>query len=1420
MANNQPTTRIILKSALILISVVIVLIAINAHPAQAGYHSQGIATSTNLLLGNTADSIDSFYYNISSLPGDSSIRVQFSQDNETWYSSAGVQGDWDTLSSTGGATLSLSFLNWSGSSFYYKMELNATSDTLQTPVVDDIRLDYKPGGLEFNADGSLGLGERLGIGTFSPSSKLTVVGSGTGITPLVNFVNSASSTLFTVLENGQIGIGTTTPSAKLTVWGDGASGMTAFNVVDTASTTLFSVLDSGYVGIGTTTPWANLSVNQDDGQIAFAVGSSTATSFIIDQNGYVGIGTTTPTQKLSTDGLMYIGGTGTSTIENNLNILGTLQVGAGSTYITSANVNIGSGGSLGIGNVDVLNATTLGSSVVSSSLTSVGTLASLNVTGNTGIGTTSPMSTFAVAGTATLGTTTMQVWNKVVSVDGDHYSQDSTGIQEAINSLPDEGGKVFLPEGTYQIYSAITIPDNVWLEGAGASSTILYLANNANSNVIENADATNGNTNIKISDLKIDGNDANNTGTCVGIYLYGGVTYSVIENVYVYDAEDHGINVSAGEIYNGYNKISNNIIESAGDGGIFLGRSEINTIINNVSVSNWSGIRLYISDNNVVSNNAVKSNSYYGIEVDTHSDNNIISNNLIESNGRIGIYLVNGNNSYNSIIGNMIYNNGGSGSYSSIYIESSGDNNNIIADNHITDTAGTGYAINIGNSNASNNVLSNNYYSGTGATAINDAGTNTIYNSQLYGSDLVLKGSRYISVGTTTPSAKLTVWGDGVSGMTAFNVVDTASTTLFSVLDSGQVGIGTSTPYAKLSVVDENAGLTDDVFVISTSSEGAIFKVDGAGNIYYDGAASTPAADYAEYFYTKDTDLMSGETVCVDIARENAVKRCMRARDANVMGIVSTKPAIIGNNKTGFKDNPNYAIVGMLGQVPAKVSSENGDIRPGDSLTPASIPGVLMRAEAGDPTVGVALQRLTNEDELKTNGHEGVINVLISRRNKSLTVEQVEDKITDRIAAMEIEDEVNILISQAVDQLNLDDQINSQIDPKLLYLTSRLSVTEDSLTNQIITVNDQLSVIGYELMEMQDKISKLQIPNYKQITNHKFQIGEDGLIVFTDDETDGSALVEIIITPTTNQTAFVIDQQGQADIARFKANDIDIVKIAQDGQVSIIGELKVDGRILACAGSSCGEELENNIDQTMGDIGAEGKVVASSFESYCPDGFVWVPGSAKHGTLPGFCAMAGQMTSPQPSPSQGEGADPAQAGEAGEVWVNVSQGQAQLACQGLGENYHLISENEYLTMVENILRVAENYEAEEPDKLKLTGEYVLTNDNIVYDLAGDPPVGDSPVGGEWTDRIITRAELMLPVSDAWLEYYEVGDYKGFDIAPPYYLTDEDNNIGRILTGDNGSSRRGFVRGNSGLYSLDLSRSPAEASEDIGFRCAR
>ncbi len=204
---------------------------------------------------------------------------------------------------------------------------------------------------------------------------------------------------------------------------------------------------------------------------------------------------------------------------------------------------------------------------------------------------------------------------------------------------------------------------------------------------------------------------------------------------------------------------------------------------------------------------------------------------------------------------------------------------------------------------------------------------------------------------------------------------------------AGNVGIGTTAPNYILDV------------------QHATSKVNSKNGYLTNGA------DYAEYFYTDDTDLVSGETVCVDIEKPNAVKRCQRSGDNNVMGIVSTNPSIVGNGNGQKRDSdPHYKIIGMLGQVPAKVSSENGTVQIGDSLTSSDIPGYLRKANAGESTVGVAMQSSSNE--------KSTIQVLISRRNQSLTVEKVEEAVTENIAKMNIQDQITKMIATAKDSIN------------------------------------------------------------------------------------------------------------------------------------------------------------------------------------------------------------------------------------------------------------------------------------------------------------------------------------------------------------------------------------------------------------------
>ena len=593
---------------------------------------------------------------------------------------------------------------------------------------------------------------------------------------------------------------------------------------------------------------------------------------------------------------------------------------------------------------------------------------------------------------------------------------------------------------------------------------------------------------------------------------------------------------------------------------------------------------------------------------------------------------------------------------------------------------------------------------------------------------------------------------------------------------------------------------------------------------------------------------------------------------------MSSNPSIVGNAQDKVYNNPNYVVVGMLGQVEALVSAENGPISVGDSLTSASFtPGYAMRAAGGDSTVGVALEPLS----IGT----GKIKVLISRRNKSLAVEEIEALVVERIANMKIEDQVQQMIKQAVDNLNLDPKIAQIAQEEAGKLDRILSIKFDDvsgqisnfqflISNKISNLNDQMNALAnsFHITDSQgeaifsgsramgalpnrevaitadnillngnvglgtttvsslclggvcrsswDEIDNLinnfqfSIFNFQTIFNNQLSINSDGNLVIGRTASSSAASiaqVQIIdpmeIVASSSQTALVVNQAGSGDLADFQSSGVSIVNIAQTGEVKIMGSLLVDGRIMLCSGSFCSNALDAAVDETRADLGVEGKVVAGAFEGYCEDGYVWVPGSAKYGTLPGFCVMADIAGVSAETPLT-----PLYKG--GNAWTNVSQGEAQYACQSLGAGYHLIGENEWLTIAENILRVSGNDTDANTAGLQLGSSttFKLTNDNVINNLVGDI--------AEWTSQNITAAGLPItPATNSWFEYNEVVDYKGLNIVPAYYLTDLNNYIGKIYIGA-GTGLKGFVRGSGGIYGLDLSHTPSEKSTNIGFRCAK
>ncbi|MBU4216524.1 hypothetical protein L6270_00010 [Candidatus Parcubacteria bacterium] len=114
-------------------------------PEGPRYSNYGVFLSNNYLSGITADSINYFGYNVSSLPASTTISVQFSQDNTNWYNASGTLWAWQSMSSgyhlSTSTAISLSSLSWSGSNFYYKIKFETLIST-STPVLDAVGLIY------------------------------------------------------------------------------------------------------------------------------------------------------------------------------------------------------------------------------------------------------------------------------------------------------------------------------------------------------------------------------------------------------------------------------------------------------------------------------------------------------------------------------------------------------------------------------------------------------------------------------------------------------------------------------------------------------------------------------------------------------------------------------------------------------------------------------------------------------------------------------------------------------------------------------------------------------------------------------------------------------------------------------------------------------------------------------------------------------------------------------------------------------------------------------------------------------------------------------------------------------------------------------------------------------------------------------
>ncbi|MBP9714923.1 MAG: hypothetical protein KBD52_00305 [Candidatus Pacebacteria bacterium] len=128
----------------------------------------------------------------------------------------------------------------------------------------------------------------------------------------------------------------------------------------------------------------------------------------------------------------------------------------------------------------------------------------------------------------------------------------------------------------------------------------------------------------------------------------------------------------------------------------------------------------------------------------------------------------------------------------------------------------------------------------------------------------------------------------------------------------------------------------------------------GRGQIQVWTIRGAGAADLAETYSTNDPELNVADVVSIDGELNAGVKKSITPYDPHVLGVISTTPNMVMGGEIA-PEGVKMVPLALAGRVPVRVSTMNGNIKPGDYLTSSSISGVAMKATKAGPVIGRAL---------------------------------------------------------------------------------------------------------------------------------------------------------------------------------------------------------------------------------------------------------------------------------------------------------------------------------------------------------------------------------------------------------------------------------------------------------------------------------
>ncbi|MFB6226269.1 MAG: immunoglobulin-like domain-containing protein, partial [Candidatus Paceibacteria bacterium] len=231
------------------------------------------------------------------------------------------------------------------------------------------------------------------------------------------------------------------------------------------------------------------------------------------------------------------------------------------------------------------------------------------------------------------------------------------------------------------------------------------------------------------------------------------------------------------------------------------------------------------------------------------------------------------------------------------------------------------------------------------------------------------------------------------------NKLNFDSTTLF------ENSVTSSDDYAYIFNTTNQLGISSSTYLMSIRnndqpqlSVATNGDVHAGGTLFADGLNTNEndPGDLAEEVSIKSgQDVEPGEVLVVDPKQVDTYKRSEKPYSPAIAGVVSTDPSIT----IGGTQSDNSAVMAMVGRVPTKVTTENGEINRGDLLVSASKPGYAMKYDPSKEidrntisSVGIALESFD-----KSGSSTGKIMTLVKPgwiSNYNQSINEVKKNIT------------------------------------------------------------------------------------------------------------------------------------------------------------------------------------------------------------------------------------------------------------------------------------------------------------------------------------------------------------------------------------------------------------------------------------------